>query len=161
MSEVSSTLVNQTIALVIPPTVPVNVGEARFAFKARSVLSASVPFLSCSVYVLLAVFVLVKKLVNVFAKLRSPRVRSRKVLTHVFVCALAKVISHVPAATFSVVPVYESPVPRVISSITHVPVVALPRSLFVVMLSSFLVARRLARFVLRLLLIICLKIKNG
>ena len=34
-SEVLSTLPNPTIVLVIPDTVPVNVGEAKFAFNAN------------------------------------------------------------------------------------------------------------------------------
>src|SRR3989338_7432401 len=39
-SEVSSTLVSPTIAFVIPATVPVKVGLARGAFKARAVAVA-------------------------------------------------------------------------------------------------------------------------
>lgn len=44
---------------------------------------ATVPFLSGSVYVLLAVFVLVKNEVNVFATLRSHNIPSRNVFTPV------------------------------------------------------------------------------
>lgn len=61
-------------------TVPVKVGEARFALSARSVLSASVPFLSCRVYVLSAVLVFVKNPENVFATLRRANIQARNVL---------------------------------------------------------------------------------
>jgi hypothetical protein len=36
-SDVLSTLAKPTIAAVIPPTVPVNVGEAKLAFRFRAV----------------------------------------------------------------------------------------------------------------------------
>jgi hypothetical protein len=48
-----------------------------------SVVKARVPLASLSVYVLLAVFVLVKKLVNVFATLRSQSIPFKNVFTHV------------------------------------------------------------------------------
>jgi len=48
-----------------------------------SVVKARVPFASFRVYVLLAVFVFVKKEVNVFATLRRPNIQARNVLTPV------------------------------------------------------------------------------
>ena len=41
-SEVLSTFANPTIVLLIPETVPVNVGEAKFAFKSKAVVVAAV-----------------------------------------------------------------------------------------------------------------------
>ena len=102
---------------------------------------------SGSVYVREAVFVFVKKLVKVFATLRSQNIQLRNVLSPDTVWVDARTISPAHPVTFKVVPVIERFVPSVISSITPVPAVFLQRSLFVFMLSSFFVALRFAKFV--------------
>ena len=83
-------------------TVPVKVGEARFAFNPKSVLSARVPARSCRVYIRAAVFVLVNELENVSATLRRSIVALLKVFAPVFVCAVARTISPVPATVCQV-----------------------------------------------------------
>jgi hypothetical protein len=63
------------------------------------------------------------------------------------VCVDASIISPDQAVTLRVVPVYDSPVPSVISSITPVLAVERHKSLFVDILSSFLVEFRFEKFV--------------
>lgn len=59
---------------------PVIVPPDLSSFNAMSVLSARVQSLSCSVYVLFAVFVFVKNPENVFATLRSANIPAKNVL---------------------------------------------------------------------------------
>ena len=67
----------------VPRTGVVSVGLVRVLFVRVSVVArpTSVSLESCRVYVLLAVFVLVKKLVNVFATFRIPNIPARKVFS--------------------------------------------------------------------------------
>lgn len=78
------------------------VEDVRFLFVSESVVArpTSVSLESCSVYVLLAVFALVKNDVNVFATLRSPIIQDRNVCTADQVLAVESVVAKVVYVVF-------------------------------------------------------------
>lgn len=88
----------------VPRTGVVRVGLVRVLFVRVSVVArpTSVSLESCRVYVLLALAVLVKKLVKVFATLRIPNIPARKVFSPLTVCVEARTISPPPEGVANV-----------------------------------------------------------